>query len=121
MLFRDPDNNVPIGPALLHVSDNAARVQGVPHAIAFAAQAEGNVCHSITNWMGDDGFLKRLDCQARHINLVGNTNWINGHVVKKYIEDGEYLVDLELKMEDQDGNLIIPATATVRLLSKTDF
>ncbi len=121
MIFRDPDNNAPIGPALLHVSDNAARVQGVPYAICFAAQAEGNIAHAITNWMGDDGFLKRLDCQARRINLVGNTNWINGKAVRKYIENDEYLVDLELKLEDQDGNLIIPATATVRLLSKTDF
>ncbi len=118
MVFRDPETNAPIGAALLHVSDNAARVQGVPYASAFSAQSEGNIAHLICNWMGDDGFLKRLDCQSRRINIVGDTNWITGRVTKKYIEDGEHLVDLDLKTENQEGILIVRATATVRLMSK---
>jgi hypothetical protein len=71
--------------------------------------------------MGDDGFLKKLECQARRINIVGDTNWITGNVVRKYIEEGEHLVDLKLKSENQDGIIHMPATATVRLLSRTQF
>jgi acyl dehydratase len=118
MVFHDPETNAPIGAALLHVSDNAARVQGVPYAAAFGAQSEGCIAHLICNWMGDEGFLKRLDCQARRINILGDTNWITGKVVKKYVEDGEHLVDLELKTENQEGILLVRATATVRLMSK---
>ena len=121
MVFRDPETNAPIGAALIHVYDSGARVQGVPYAAAFSAQSEGCIAHLICNWMGDDGFLKRLDCQARRINILGDTNWITGNVVKKYIEDDEHLVDLNLKTENQDGVLIVQATATVRLLSKTHF
>jgi hypothetical protein len=119
MVFHEPETNIPIGAALLHVSDTAAQVQGVPYASAFSAQSEGNVAHLICNWMGDDGFLKKLDCQARRINIVGDTNWITGNVTRKYIEEGEHLVDLNLKIENQDGILVMKATATIRLVSRT--
>jgi acyl dehydratase len=121
MVFHDPETNAPIGAGLIHASDNAARVQGVPYALTFAAQSEGNIAHMICNWMGDDGFLKKLECRQRRINILGNTNWLNGKVVKKYMENGEYLVDLELTIHDQNDSLIMQAIATVRLLSKTDF
>ena len=121
MVFRDPETNAPIGAGLIHASDNAARVQGVPYALTFAAQSEGNIAHLICNWMGDDGFLKKLECRQRRINIVGNTNWLKGNVVRKYIENGEYLVDLELTIHDQNNILIMQATARVSLLSRTDF
>jgi acyl dehydratase len=121
MVFHDPETNAPIGAALIHVYDHAARVQGVPYASAFSAQSEGSIAHLICNWMGDDGFLKKMECQARRINIVGNTNWVKGNVSRKYIEGDEHLVDLKLWIENQDGVIIMPATATVRLLSKTQF
>jgi acyl dehydratase len=117
----DPATNDIVGPALLHVSDAMAQAQGVPTAIGFAAQAEGNITHAITNWMGDDGFLKVLDCQARRINPMGDMNWIKGEVVKKYIENDEHLVDLKVWAENQDGIVHMPAQATVRLLSKSNM
>jgi hypothetical protein len=70
--------------------------------------------------MGDDGFLKKLSCQSRRIFPVGDCNWIRGKVVKKYIQEDEYLVDLEIKSTTQRGVMHMPATATVRLLSKAD-
>ncbi len=121
MAVIDPETNVPTPAALIHVSDANARAQGVPYAACFSAQSEGNIAHMICNWMGDDGFLKMLDCQARRINIVGDLNWIKGNVVKKYVENGEHLVDLKVWAENQDGIIHMPATATVRLLSKTDF
>ena len=50
--------------------------------------------------------------------LYGQILWLNGKVVRKYIENGEPLVDLELRAENQDGFLVMPAAATVRLLSR---
>lgn len=41
-------------------------------------------------------------------------------VAKKYVEDGKHLVDLEVHAETQDGLIFMPATATVRLVSRTD-
>lgn len=121
MGFIDPETNVRCGAALIHVSDAIARAQGVPYCIAFSAQSEGNIAHLICNWMGDDGFLKKLECQARRINIIGDLNWVKGKVVRKYIENDEYLVDLQLWIENQDHIIHMPAIATVRLLSRTKY
>lgn len=117
----DPETNVTYPVAGIHVSDANARAQRVPFAAGFAAQLEGCLAHLICNWMGDDGFLKSMDCQMRRVFILGDTAWLSGKVVKKYIEDDEYLVDLELRAENQDHALLIPATATVRLLSTEKY
>ena len=47
------------------------------------------LAHLITNWMGDDGFLKRLRAELRLFNVLGDTTWLKGKVTQKYIKDGE--------------------------------
>lgn len=121
MIFRDPETNAYCGAALIHVSDAIARAQGVPFAVAFSAQSEGNITHLICNWMGDEGFLKRMDCQARRINIVGDVNWVRGKVVRKYVENGENLVDIQAWIENQDKITHMRANATVRLLSRLNY
>jgi len=114
----DPETNVPLPAAMVHASDSASRVQGMPYAVGFAAQSEGNIVHMICNWMGDDGFLVKLDCQSRRINIVGDMNWIKGKVTKKYIHDEDHLVELSVWAENQDHIIHMPGTAVVRLFSR---
>jgi len=115
----DPDTGASCPPSLIHISDRHAQQQGMPFAIDFGAQTEGNICHMICNWMGDDGFLKYLYCQARRINIIGDLNWIKGKVDKKYIdEDGDHVVALKVWAENQDGIVFMPGDAIVKLVSK---
>jgi acyl dehydratase len=83
-----------------------------------SAQSEAGVQHLISNWAGDDGFLKRMGCQARRIMLVGDTSWIKGKVIKKYVQKREHLVDLEINCTTQRNIMHMTATATVRLLTR---
>jgi len=114
----DPETNVPIQVAGIHINDSNAREQGVPFAVGFSAQLEGNLCHMVTNWMGDDGFLKKLDCQLRRAYVLGDMLRISGKVSKKYVENDEYLVDIQLQAENQEHAILMPAQATVRLISR---
>ena len=68
-----------------------------------------------TNWMGDDGFLKRLYGRLHLFNYVGDTTWIKGEVTAKRQEGDEYLVDIEIKAENQLKELTAGGTATVVL------
>ena len=68
--------------------------------------------------MGDDGYIKVLDFQLRHINIMGDMNWMRGKVTRKYIKDSEHLVDLDVWGENQDGIKYTIGTATVRLISR---
>ena len=73
----------------------------------------------LTNWMGDNGFIKKFYAMFRRFNLVGDTTWLMGQVVKKYIdEDGEPVVDLECWGENQRGEVTMPGSATIALPSR---
>lgn len=102
-----------------HLNEAAAQLmENVPGGIALGSHVEGLMAKLVCNWMGDDGFVKRLDCQMRNIWLWGHILWLKGKVVRKYIENREPLVDLELEAVNQDGLLIMPCKATVRLFSR---
>jgi len=68
--------------------------------------------------MGDDAVLKRLRMEARLFNCQGDTTFISGKIVKKYVKDHCALVDIEMKGINQRGDLSSPGFATVMLPSK---
>jgi hypothetical protein len=72
----------------------------------------------LTNWMGDDGFLKRMHVELRRFNVVGDTTWCKGTVTGKRVEDGEYLVDMDIWGENQRQQVTTRGNATVRLPSR---
>jgi len=77
--------------------------------------------HVITNWMGDDGFLRMFDMQIRSPFFYGDTIWFTGEVVKKHkvVEGGiEYgAVDIKVNGPNQRGESTAPGIATVYLPS----
>ena len=72
----------------------------------------------MTNWMGDDAFLKRLRVEVRRFNVYGDTQFCKGRVARKYIHDGNALVDVDIWTENQRGEITAPGTATVLLPSR---
>jgi hypothetical protein len=73
----------------------------------------------VTDWMGDDGTLKKLSCQVRHPSIMGDTNIVRGKVKAKRIEGDERLVDCEIWVENQAGLVTAPGSAVVALPSRT--
>ena len=57
-----------------------------PGAYDFGPQRISWAGTLIENWMGDDGFLKRLRGELRGFNLRGDTTWLRGTVTRTYIE-----------------------------------
>jgi hypothetical protein len=68
--------------------------------------------------MGDAGLLKRVRTQMRRFNTMGDTTWARGKVTRKYVKDGYGLVDIEIRGENQRGELTTPGMATVVLPSR---
>jgi hypothetical protein len=73
----------------------------------------------MTNWMGDEGFLKKLSARCIRFNVFGDTQFVGGKVIEKYQESDEYLVDVEIKTVNQRGEETMPGKATVSLPAKT--
>ncbi|MBN1382295.1 MAG: MaoC family dehydratase N-terminal domain-containing protein [Deltaproteobacteria bacterium] len=102
-----------------HLTDSAAQRLGMERANCLGMQMRAWLGRMIGNWMGDDGFIKKMGDQLRGVLYRDSLALCRGRVVRKYIENGEHLVDLAVTVEDHDGRFIIPnGTATVVLLSR---
>jgi hypothetical protein len=71
-----------------------------------------------TDWMGDEGVLKKLSAQIRHPNIIGDVNVVSGMVAKKYVDHGQCLVDCEIWVKNQAGLVTAPGQAIIALPSR---
>lgn len=74
--------------------------------------------HMLTNWIGDNGFLHKLNVAVRKPNLVGDTLWWRGRVTAKAVRGGACMVDVAVDATNQLGALSASGTATVALPSR---
>jgi acyl dehydratase len=118
--YRDP-NTYALEPIYsVHYNKEAAQAQGalpMPYDVGF--QRHSWQIHMLTNWMGDDGWLKRSYAEYRKFVYHSDVIWIKGRITKKYIDDeGEYCVDIETSAINQRGENVMPGRATVALPSR---
>jgi len=117
--FRNPEAGAGIEySGIGHHRESVAQSVGVPGTYDYGPQRTAWMCSLVTNWMGDAAFLKRLRGEMRRFNIVGDTTWCKGRVVRKYTKDGAALVDLDIWTENQRGELTSPGMATVMLPSR---
>jgi hypothetical protein len=69
----------------------------------------------VTNWMGDDGMLRRASCKIRRHNPEGDTLFIDASVTRKFVEEGRHLVEIAQEARNQDGELSVVGTGVVEL------
>ncbi|MFC1862576.1 MaoC family dehydratase N-terminal domain-containing protein [Thermodesulfobacteriota bacterium] len=106
------------GPAGRHWSDRAAQAEGEPCAFLFAVQSRFAMARAVTNWMGDDGFIRKFNWRHVTRTPVGDASVGHAKIINKRVENGEHLVDLRVWLENMRGNITEIASVTVNLLSK---
>jgi len=109
---------IPDCPERVHWENEFATMVGAPGAYDYGPERCSWLTHHMTNWMGDDGFLRRAACKIRRHNPEGDLLFITGKVTGKRVEDGRHLIDIEQEARNQDGELSIVGTGTVELPSK---
>lgn len=103
----------------VHYNLAAAQGAGLPYPYDVGAQRQGWLIHLFTNWMGDEGWLKRNRAEYRRFVYLGDAVWIKGKVVRKYVDgDGEHAVDIETHAINQRGEDVMPGSGTVVLPSR---
>ena len=97
--------------------EHAQKRRNMPGQFDFGPQRVCWLSQIVTDWMGDDGTLRKLNASIRHPNVVGDTNTVHGEVVKKTVELGEHLVEVRLQNLNQSGLATALGTAIVSLPS----
>ena len=106
---------IPDCPERVHWEPEFATMVGAPGAYDYGPERCSWLTHHLTNWMGDDGFLRRATCKIRRHNPEGDLLFIDGKVIAKRIEGDRHFVDIEQEARNQDGELSILGTGTVEL------
>lgn len=109
---------IPDCPERVHWEPEFALMVGAPGAYDYGPERCSWLTHHLTNWMGDDGFLRRATSKIRRHNPEGDLLFIDGKVTGKRVDNGCHLVDIEQSAVNQDGELSILGTGTVELPSR---
>ncbi len=117
--FRDPLTYAWEPVYGVHYNKEAANVAGVPYPYDVGVQRQSWSIKYMTNWIGDEGWLKENYGEYRRFVYLSDVLRFNGVVTKKYTDDnGECCVDVETSVISQRGENVMPGHSTAVFPSK---
>ncbi|MFF3567510.1 MaoC family dehydratase N-terminal domain-containing protein [Nocardia jiangxiensis] len=114
-LYPPNPMNIPDTVQRLHWEPERARELGLPNPYDYGGMRETWLVHLLTDWVGDHGWLWKLRCEHRKFNYLGDATWVRGTVADKRKVDGRNEIHLEVRCENQRGEVTTPGTAVVLL------
>ncbi|MDT7944010.1 MAG: MaoC family dehydratase N-terminal domain-containing protein [Dehalococcoidia bacterium] len=102
----------------LHFDPQFARRSGHQDIFMNTGFLQAALVRVITDWMGDEGFLKKLYFEMRRQQRPGDIMTCKGRVVDKYVRDGQHYVECEVWAENEREGITTPGRAWVILPSR---
>ncbi len=99
----------------IHYDKDFAQSKGLPGVIVHGQLVASFLGQLITDWIGDQGSLKKLTCNYRGMNFPNETITCQGKVSKKYIENGEHYIECNIWAENTKGEKTVTGRTTVTL------
>ena len=99
--------------------DYAKNVAKLPDVIVMGNLKLAYIANALTGWAGDDGWIRKMSIEYRKMDVVNRAITAKAKVVKKYEQDGKHFVDLEVWVENEDGEVTTPGRATLRLPARS--
>ena len=109
---------VPDVPERVHWEEEFALEVGAPGAYDYGPERSSWLMHQLTNWMGDEGFLRQADCKIRRHNPAGDMLFIRAKVTKKYKDGERFLVSITQEAHNQNTELSVLGSGIVQLPSR---
>ncbi len=97
----DPETHTPDVPERTHIDRDFARYAGAPDMFDLPINRPAWSASMVSNWMGDDGFIRELCTVWWMYNMYGDVTWVGGQVVEKYRKGKENLVKIHLVQDNQ--------------------
>jgi acyl dehydratase len=102
----------------IHYDEAVVRQRDLPAPLVHGPLKSAFLAQLLTGWVGVGGVLKKLTCQYRRMDVVGETLSCQGKVVATSVQGGEQLVECEVWTENSRGEVTTRGTAVVTLPSR---
>jgi hydroxyacyl-ACP dehydratase HTD2-like protein with hotdog domain len=97
----------------IHYDSAYAATEGYPAPVIHGPFQGALLSRLVIEWCGNRGSLSRLSYSHRGIAFLGDTLICKAKIAKKHEADGVPLVDLDLTVETQQGQVTTLGHATV--------
>ena len=102
-----------------HHDVEIVRHDGRPDVFAMNSFLLSLCTRVVTDWCGNEGWLKKFRMEIRRMNLVGEILTFKGKVTGKRVDDdGQHLTELDVWCENPRDGVSVPCRAEVILPSK---
>ena len=95
----------------IHYDKDFAQSRGLPGVIVHGQLVCSFLGQLITDWIGEQGRLRKLTCSYKGMNFPGETLTGKGKVIKKYVEAGEHCVECNIRAENSKGEKTVSGMA----------
>ena len=102
----------------IHYDKDFAQSRGLPGVIVQGQLIGSFIGQLITDWVGEQGMLRKLDCSYRSMNYPGEAVICKGKVTKKYVDNSEHYVECDIWAENAKGEKTVSGRAIVILPSR---
>jgi len=102
----------------IHYNKDFALAAGLPDVILHGRLKSAYLGQMLTDWIGLEGNLKKYNVRYRGMDFPEQDLACKGKVTKKYVQDNEHLVELDIWTENPKGEKTIIGTAVVSLPAK---
>jgi len=99
----------------IHYDDQFAKNTGLSGIIVHGALKNAFLGQLVHDWIGNTGKIKKYGCSYRGMDFPDQDITCKGVVTRKFEDNGEKLVELEIWTENGEGKKTTPGTATVVL------
>jgi len=102
----------------IHYDQDFAQSRGLPGVIVHGQLIFSFLGQLMTDWIGEQGSLRKLTCSYKGMNFPGETVTAKGKVIKKYVEDEEHRVECNIWAENPKGEKTASGMAIAIMPSK---
>jgi acyl dehydratase len=103
-----------------HLDPETGRDVGMGGAYDVGPQRISWAQTMLNNWIGDHGFLHKLNVSVRQPNMVGDTLWWSGEVTAKRQTGSAKVADIKLEARNQSDVMSAFGNAVVALPSRAN-
>ena len=102
----------------IHYDKDFAQSTGLKDIIVHGALKNAFLGQLLHDWAGAKGRVKKFGCDYRGMDDAKQDINCRGVITKKYQENGENIVELDIWTENPDGKKTSPGTGVVTLPSR---